>query len=94
MVDPLKSLGIIIQLKQCRLLLIEIPECFHIIFKLLVFRLLQKLPVKASLLRPLSLLGKFLSHEQQLLAGMYRHKSICRTQICELFFLLPRHLHE
>ena len=94
MVDPLKSLCIVIHLIQGRLFLIEVPESLHIIFKLLMIRLFQKLPVKASLLRPLSLLGKLLSHEQQLLAGMNSHKSIGSTEIRELLLLVTRHFHK
>ena len=58
-------------------------------------RVLQNIPRKLLILIPLRDLRKLLTHEQQLLARMAIHKSICGTQICRLFLIgLPRHLAE
>ena len=54
---------------------------------------LQNIPRKLLILIPLRDLCKLLTHEQQLLARMAIHKSICGTQICRLFLIgLTRHL--
>ena len=58
-------------------------------------RVFQNIPRKLLVLIPLRDLRKLLTHEQQLLARMAIHKSICGTQICCLFLIsLPRHLAE
>ena len=55
-------------------------------------RLCKKSPVKFSLLTPLTLLAKFLTHEEELFAGMSEHKCISGPKVSKLICLIARHL--
>ena len=57
-----------------------------------VLRLIQEIPVKFTVLTPFSLLGKFLSHEQQLLARMSEHERITGLQVREFIVIQSGHL--
>ena len=62
------------------------------ILHILIIRLIQKEPVKRSIFIPLMILGKVLTHKEQLLTGMTKHKEIAALQVTELILALSRHL--
>ena len=56
---------------------------------------LQKVPIQALVVIPLSPLAKFATHEQQLLAGVSVHVAIKQAQIAEFVFQIKsRHFAE
>ena len=57
-----------------------------------MLRFLQQIPVKLPILGPFPLLGKFLAHEQQLLARMPEHERIACLQVRKLIIIKSRHL--
>ena len=93
-VDPLKTDRIKILRIQCRLLPVQFQQRFHIIVQLLMFFILQKIPLQALCLAPLCKLCKILAHEQKLLARMREHKSIRCAQVCEFHLSFARHLSD
>ena len=91
-VDPLKARRIVVLLVQRRLVMIKLQQCLHIALQLLMFIILQQIPLQTLRLAPLGELCEILSHEQQLLARMGKHESIGCPEICKLELALARHL--
>ena len=92
-VDPLEPFRIVVHLVKGRMAQVQVVQRLHIVLRLLMDRILRQVPLQGSIFIPLVHLGEILSHKQQLLSGMARHKAVSRSQIPGLLFqCLPRHL--
>jgi len=92
LIDPVKSLRIIIQLIQCLILLIKMKQIFIPVLNLLMWFFCKKEPIQFSLFTPLTKLCELLSHKEKLLSRMSHHKCICHLQVAELIPSFSRHL--
>ena len=92
-VDPLEAFRLIIFLIECRMAGIKVIQLLYILLHLAVDRILQQFPLDRCILIPLIHLGEILSHEEEFLARMSHHKTVCRPQVRKLVLKrLSRHL--
>ena len=91
-IHPLKSCPGRILLVQAWILTVQMKQCLYPILHMFVFRIIQQEPVQFALLAPLT--REFLSHKQQLLAGMSHHECVTRHKVFKLIPFKSRHLVE
>ena len=92
MVDPLKSLRLVIQDVQLRITPVQPVQVAHQIRNSRVLRHGLQLPLHQPLLVPLLRLTQFLSHEEQLLPRMGHQESVSQAQVRKFYASLSRHL--